>query len=119
MQVVNNEKEIDRVVGSRQADTFMEVGYFTSVSIAEQVGTKKGYQVEGWTESLKSQPEVYELLKIIRLRNQDKLSSISPEFKLLGITLMSGFAIHQGRSVTGFNGSKLNVEDTSKPKFTQ
>jgi hypothetical protein len=90
--------QIDMELSSRTSDQIIKWGFNTSTSCVEYFGCKYGMKIQGYSQMLSSNPEVDEILKIIKLRNLSAISEITPEQKLLGIMLMSAVSLHSSQA---------------------
>jgi hypothetical protein len=76
------EIEIRQVLAMRTTDALIMTGFRTTNSFVESMLCSKGIDISGYSDLVCLNPEIKELLMIIRLKHQDKLVEISPEMKL-------------------------------------
>jgi hypothetical protein len=77
---------IYRKINTHGVDTIIKHGYATACYTVEKIGIANGYHFQGATDSLLSNERVLELLKIIRMQNDDLFAEVSPSGQLLMLT---------------------------------
>ena len=71
-------KKIDLITCSRASDAFMMAGFSVACSVIESVGVSRGFEVHGYTQAMTHNPQVPELLTLIRLRNIHVFKEVTP-----------------------------------------
>lgn len=110
------EEKLDSInfhVNQRTADLTLKAGFHAITETAEAVAVSFDYQVKGLSNVLDKNPEVSELLKIIRLTNADKVSKLSPEMKLAGICIATAFVMHKQNEI------KHPIRKKTQPKVEE
>lgn len=85
--------KINTLVENRQMDLIVKSGFNATTSIFESIVCAKGINIEGYSDVLSSNPEIDQLLSLLRLQHMSDIQ-ISPEMKLLGICAFSAVSIY-------------------------
>jgi len=71
------------------------LGFYTSASFVEHAGTYWfDLKLQGYETMLRGNPEIKEILRILKIKHLSSLQEVTPEQKLLGIMLLSAVSIH-------------------------
>lgn len=87
-------------INTHGIDEIIKYGYQTICLTAEKLGQANGMKFEGATSALVQNERVLELLKIIRIQNDDIFAEVSPSGQLLMITCGTFLAMHLGSAAT-------------------
>lgn len=118
-------KEIDKHICQKSGDSAILIGFRMVTGLVEAVGTSKGYKLHGYSNMMTADPEVQNLLNLIKLRNINRFSEVSPEMVLLGMCATQALSLHTigGRPELNQNPSildQMKAEQASRqPKFKE
>jgi len=88
------------------------LGFYTTASFVEHAGTHWfDLKLQGYEEMLRGNPEIEEILRILKIKHLSKLQEVTPEQKLLGIMLLSAVSVHQ------LNSAGPQLQNNSQPPF--
>lgn len=109
--------EIRMQISMRTSDVLLMMGFRTVNGFVEQMACKNGVDISGYTDTITQNPEVRELLMLIRLKHQDKLVELGPEEKLGLACLMTAitcFSLNQSKKPVAVQEKK-----TVQPKLPE
>jgi hypothetical protein len=110
------EIEIRQVLAMRTTDALIMTGFRTTNSFVESMMCSKGIDISGYSDLVCLNPEIKELLMIIRLKHQDKLVEISPEMKLgLSCAMTAVLCFNLNRSKPKQNIPTITDKPTQQP----
>jgi hypothetical protein len=102
--------KITVLINDRTSTELVKLGFYTTAGLAEQVGSNLlDLKLKGYERALRENPEIEELLTIIKIKHLSSLQDITPEYRLLGICLLTAVSCHR------LNSIYPNVEDKSPP----
>ena len=104
--------KINTLVENRQMDLIVKSGFNATTSIFESIVCAKGINIEGYSDVLSSNPEIDQLLSLLRLQHMSDIK-ISPEMKLLGICAFSAVSIYN------VNKTKASLDNIRRPQFKE
>ena len=87
-------EKIQSVINTHGIDELIKYGFKITVNTAENIGIQNGFNFKGATNIVMSNEKVHELLKIIRIQNDDKFSEISPTSQLMFIVCSTFLSVH-------------------------
>src|SRR5579885_2455481 len=87
-------ERIQSVINTHGIDELIKYGFKITVNTCENIGIQNGFNFKGATNIVMSNEKVHELLKIIRIQNDDKFSEISPTSQLMFIVCSTFLSVH-------------------------
>jgi hypothetical protein len=88
--------KINLILNDRTSLEIVKLGFYTSASFVEHVGTNWfDLKLQGYEAMLRGNPEIEEILRILKIKHLSSLQEVTPEQKLLGIMLLSAVSIHR------------------------
>src|SRR5579875_1342684 len=87
-------ERIQSVINTHSIDELIKYGFRITVNTCENIGIQNGFNFKGATNIVMSNEKVHELLKIIRIQNDDKFSEISPTSQLMFIVCSTFLSVH-------------------------
>ncbi len=81
-------KEIDKKICSRTGEQAVYIGFKGVTKVVEEIGVANGWKLKGYSSMMCSDPQVHELLHLIKVRNMGILADISPEATLIATCIM-------------------------------
>jgi len=90
------------------------LGFYTTASFVEHAGTHWfDLKLQCYEAMLWGNPEIEEILRILKIKHLSLLQEVTPEQKLLGIMLLSVVSIHQ------LNSASQQLQNNSQPPFCE
>jgi len=90
------------------------LGFYTTASFVEHAGTHWfDLKLQGYEAMLRGNPEIKEILRILKIKHLSSLQEVTPEQKLLGIMLLSAVSIHQ------LNSAGPQLQNNNQPPFPE
>jgi len=87
--------KINILVNDRTLFELVKLGFYSTAGAIEYLSSSWfGLKLNGYEACLRSNPEIEELLKILKIKHLSSLQDVTPEQKLLGICLFSVLTIH-------------------------
>src|SRR5579875_2200308 len=87
-------ERIQSVINCHGIDELIRYGFRITVNTCENIGIQNGFNFRSATNIVMSNEKVHELLKIIRIQNDDKFSEISPTSQLMFIVCSTFLSVH-------------------------
>lgn len=107
-------------ISLRTSDILIVQGFKTVNSFVETAVTRGGVDITGYAEMVSLNPEIRELLMIIRIKHQDKLLEMSPEMKLMGscvMTAMTCFSLNRSKQPAVAASNKDQIKQSFLKTF--
>jgi len=87
--------QINLILNDRTSLKIVKLGFYTTASFVEHAGTHWfDLKLQGYEAMLRGNPEIKEILRILKIKHLSSLQEVTPEQKLLGIMLLSAVSIH-------------------------
>lgn len=91
--------EIRFAVSCRNSSNLTKMFYFSTVEVAEKIGTHIGFRIQGITKALNENAEIHNCLNELKLKYEDEMST-PPEMRLALITATTLLTFHRMNSNT-------------------
>jgi len=87
--------KINVLVNDRTLFELVKLGFYSTAGDVEFISSSWfGLKLNGYEACLRSNPEIEELLKILKIKHLSSLQDVTPEQKLLGVCLFSALTVH-------------------------
>ncbi len=87
-------RQIDKHISQKSGDSAVLIGFKMVTGLTENIGVSRGYKLNGYSNLMVRDPEVQNLLHLIKLRNLNRFQEVSPEMVLLGLCATSAMSLH-------------------------
>jgi len=87
--------QINLILNDRTSLEIVKLGFYTTASFVEHAGMHWfNLKLKGYEAMPRGNPEIEEILRILKIKHLSSLQEVTPEQKLLGIMLLSPVSIH-------------------------
>lgn len=104
--------EISSYVESYNTSGILKTIYFEGCHFTEKLGSKFGYNIDGFTENLKKNPEVDKIIKEMMIQIGASVS-LPPHVRLLHTTIKTAFFTY-AINKTIIKDNKINIDEKLK-----
>ncbi len=112
-------KQIDKHICQKSGDSAVLIGFKMVTGLIENVGVSRGYKLNGYSNLMVCDPEVQNLLHLIKLRNLNRFQEVSPEMVLCGLCLTSAMSLHAIGGRPDLNALPVKPESERGPVYKE
>ncbi len=112
-------RQIDKHICQKSGDSAVLIGFKMVTGLIENVGVSRGYKLNGYSNLMVCDPEVQNLLHLIKLRNLNRFQEVSPEMVLFGLCITSAMSLHAIGGRPDLNSSPGKTEPERGPVYKE